>query len=334
MIKMTLQPIFSYKILLKSLFSESNNKERILLKSGRIAFSYIISNILNKGPINNIILPNLICDEMIAVTKKYKIKTLYYNIDNKLDYDMHEIEHLAQKDSNIIVFVNYFGFKTYHTNTKIFKDNYIIEDNAHVLGDFSKKFSSNYADYSFSSLRKLIPVLSGSEIYSKHNDLKSQKSFRYPDFGEIKYSLRGLKKSRRGTSNMGHSLYDDDDFNLSFVDFISKTIIQKYHFLHNDICSRRRSNFKFWENYLSDKNVNFMKSIDTDSDICPYAFPCYVNSIKDQQKWIKWGLTKNITIISWPKYHQDTIKHIPNNFLSKILLFPVNHQFDLNKIIS
>ncbi len=330
---MTLQPIFSYKILLKSLFSKRNNGKRILLKSGRIAFSYIISNILKRKAIDNIILPNLICDEMIAVTNKYKINTLYYNIDNKLDYDIREIENLAQKDSNIIVFINYFGFKTHHADTKIFKDNYIIEDNAHVLGDFNKNISSQYADYSFSSLRKLIPVLSGSEIYSAHEDLQTQKAFRCPDFGEIKYSLRGLKKNRGGTSKMGHSL-DDENFNLSFVDFISKIIIQRYNFLHNNICSQRRSNFKFWENYLSDKNINFMKSIDADNDICPYAFPCYVNNTEEREKWLQWGHAKNITIISWPKYHQDIIKHIPDNFLRKILLFPVNHQFDLNKIIS
>ena len=60
-----------------------------------------------------------------------------------------------------------------------------------------------------------------------------------------------------------------------------------------------------------------MKSIDADNDdICPYAFPCYVNNDVNITKWLEWGKSKNITIIAWPKYHQDTIKHIPDNFFT------------------
>ena len=42
---MTLQPIFNYKILLKSLINRKSSDNRVLIKSGRLAFNYIISAI-------------------------------------------------------------------------------------------------------------------------------------------------------------------------------------------------------------------------------------------------------------------------------------------------
>ena len=77
-----------------------------------------------------------------------------------------------------------------------------------------------------------------------------------------------------------------------------------------------------------------MCSIDVHHNICPYAYPCFAQDDTEYNKWLDWGKINNITIIPWPKYHQDTLSHIPNNFLKKILLFPVNHQFDLSEIIS
>ena len=43
---MTLQPIFDYKILFKSLIDRKSSGNRVLIKSGRLAFNYIISAIL------------------------------------------------------------------------------------------------------------------------------------------------------------------------------------------------------------------------------------------------------------------------------------------------
>ena len=64
---MTLQPIFNYKILLNSLINRKSSENKVLIKSGRLAFNYIISAIKEKTIINNIILPNLICDEVVDV---------------------------------------------------------------------------------------------------------------------------------------------------------------------------------------------------------------------------------------------------------------------------
>ena len=89
----------------------------------------------------------------------------------------------------------------------------------------------------------------------------------------------------------------------------------------------------FLEKYLSIHDVTFLKNIENEPEICPYAFPCYADDNIQQEKWIKWGRMHNITVIKLPKYHKTTLNSVPDNFLRHILLFPVNHQFDLDKII-
>ena len=329
---MTLQPIFDYKILFKSLLNRKSSDNRVLIKSGRLAFNYIISAIKEKTIVNNVILPNLICDEVVDVVRSHNIQIKYYNIDNCLNYNMNEIERLSINQNNIIVFVNYFGFVQHHSISERIKNNFVIEDNAHVLKNTKNHTINTDMDYSFTSLRKLLPVLSGAEIYSNKHRLQFKPPVRFPDLGEIKYSLRGLKKSRGGTSKMGHSA-SNINYEPSSIDAFSKNIIHNYSFDYGDITNKRRKNFMFWENYLSSHDVRFFKTIENKPEICPYAFPCYVDDKIQKEKWIKWGRMHNITVIEWPKYHKTTLDLVPNNFLRHILLFPVNHQFDLHKII-
>ena len=137
-------------------------------------------------------------------------------------------------------------------------------------------------DYSFTSLRKLLPVLSGAEIYSNKHRLKFKSSARFPDLGEIKYSLRGLKNSRSGTSKMGHST-SNINYKSSSIDVFSKNIINNYSFDYSDITNKRRKNFMFWEKYLSNHDVTFLKTIENEPEICPYAFPCYVMIIYNRK---------------------------------------------------
>ena len=50
---MTLQPIFNYKILINSLINRKSSENKVLIKSGRLAFNYIISAIKEKTIIIN-----------------------------------------------------------------------------------------------------------------------------------------------------------------------------------------------------------------------------------------------------------------------------------------
>jgi len=319
---------------MKSLFAKNISSNNLLLKSGREAFSYIISLIKEKNKqINNVLLPNLICEEMISVVQQHNLNILYYSIDNELNYDIDEIKQLTVNNKNILVFVNYFGCKILNKEVSNLKgNNFLIEDNAHVLNNDSNNQHTMIGDYSFSSLRKMLPILSGAEVHSKNDDLNFNSNIRIPNIGELIYSIRGLKKKSSKTSLMGHQK-DTNNLDISCIDIFSKFILQRYKFSYQNILSMRRKNFNFWDRYLSRSNLRSMQSITNNISLCPYAYPCYAYNNSDITKWLNWGKEKNISIISWPKYHKHTSKYIPDNHLRKILLFPVNHQFDLSKII-
>ena len=74
--------------------------------------------------------------------------------------------------------------------------------------------------------------------------------------------------------------------------------------------------------------------LEINNSICPYVFPCYAETDEIKDWWIKWGRDRNITIISWPKFHNSTKHFLHEEIMKRIICFPVNHQFDLREIIS
>ena len=69
-------------------------------------------------------------------------------------------------------------------------------------------------------------------------------------------------------------------------------------------------------------------------EFLPYAFPCYVNDSDCARKWIQWGREHNISIIKWPKYPLDINLKLINPCFRHVLLFPVNHQFEISEILN
>ena len=63
---------------------------------------------------------------------------------------------------------------------------------------------------------------------------------------------------------------------------------------------------------------------------CPYVYPCIAKSKNILNKWIRWGENNNINIIPWPKLPVNKHNHFGNDKLNNVLLFPVNHQFNLS----
>lgn len=70
---MTLQPLFNYSLLFKSLFSKKKFTSNILLKSGRMAFNHILSTIKKKKPNIKNILPPILFVKRLFQYQNYTI---------------------------------------------------------------------------------------------------------------------------------------------------------------------------------------------------------------------------------------------------------------------
>ena len=331
--KITLQPIFSYTTLIKSLFSNNDsNGNSYILNSARSSLNISIDALLkNPRKIKKILLPDFICSEIIPVISNFNIPVIFYSVDEHLNPDINFIEDNIRNDLSIVLVVNYFGVPSDWTSLLKLKSKYeciIIEDNAHSLhGKYENIDFGNLGDISFNSLRKVLPVLSGSFLKFNNNiDLKKRFQKRFLNFSEFKYSFRFFGRNNKNPKNMSDdskSIYD----NIEPIDYFSYKIYLAQQKDKERICRIRRNNYNFWQRYLGHSELEML---DIKSSICPYAFPCVFNDQRVYDKWTKWGIANNINIIKWPSLPKIESHKLKNAKLSRILLFPVNHMNELN----
>ena len=339
--KITIQPLFKYSILLNALFNGSKKDDDNYFMSGRYALEYaLIELIKSKNEFTTIHLPNLICEEIVTIIENLNIDILYYNINSELKIDIDELEKSMTNKLSVVLVVNYFGFPSQWVELNKIKNRkncIFIEDNTHSLySKFNKKDLGTFGDISFNSFRKMLPLLSGSKLSlnSKQLNFNKKTNTRFPDFSELLYSLREIKNIFPKNNLNQTASHSSKYIPPKPIDNFSKTILDNYRFGQKEIREYRFKNYQFWQKYLEDSDLNFFTSQPLSRDICPYVFPCYANSSDIIAKWIKWGVSNNISIISWPKYHMSTIPFLDDDFKKRILCFPVNHQFDLNHVIS
>ena len=331
----TLQPTFSYKKLIESLYY-NNNSTSCLTNSARSSLSLALILLLKKYKhINTIYLPDFICSDIIPTIQNLKINIIFYSIGEDLKPDIDFIDNKIKGIPSIILIVNYFGKSSDWKSVLELKKNHdciILEDNAHALyGNYNGVEFGNLGDISFNSLRKILPVLSGSVLKSKVYSFENLKK-RLVSFSEFKYSLRGLNIFRDASKNKitssfrsSFSIYD----NILSIDYISNKIYLNTESDKNNICQQRRSNYSFWLKYLINSDLEIIDLAGCD---CPYVLPCIPKDIKSYDKWLRWGKNNNISIINWPKLPNIGTHKLLNKRLSRVLLFPVNHLYNLNSI--
>ena len=331
--KITLQPIFSYKTLVKSLFcSNIDDGNSYILNSARSSLGVSISLLLkNSRKIKKILLPDFICSEIIPIIDNFNIPIIFYSVDEHLNPDINFIEDNIRDNLSIILAVNYFGVPSDWNSLLKLKSKYeciIMEDNAHSLyGEHENISFGNLGDISFNSLRKVLPVLSGSFLQFNNNiNLNDKFEKRFLNYSELKYSFRSLSRNNKipkKISDDSPGIYD----NIESIDYFSYKIYLAQKKNKENICRIRRDNYNFWLKYLSNSELEMF---DTRASICPYAFPCIFNDQRVYEKWIKWGLANNVNIIRWPSLPKIKSHSLKNAKLSNILLFPVNHMNELN----
>ena len=332
--RITLQPMFDYRILLRSLLRTTNDAS-IISNSARSSFDLSLYSILKQNKYKSILIPDFICSEIIPIIQKHKLNIIFYSINETLDPDIDIISSKLKLESSIILLVNYFGKSSDWKSAQELKKRYdciIIEDNAHSLfGQYNETEFGELGDISFNSLRKSLPVLSGSVLrFNKHDNVNKKLKTRFLDIAEFKYSLRRFKPYFKNhiltSSNKDiQTTYDD----TQSIDYFSNKI---YLYLTNQreaICSQRILNYNYWVDFHKKSDLEI---IDLSSAKCPYAAPFICSDFKTCEKWLKWGEKNNIGIIKWPNLPNLESHNLKNKKLENVILFPVNHMHDLTKI--
>ena len=321
---------------LKSTQSTNN-----LLDSGRESLSTILKIINESDELyNQLLIPNVICNDIIPIIQSYGLTIKYYPVDNKLRPDFNYIEKELVNHKSILLVVNYFGFLSKWDEVKKLQKLYdviSIEDNAHTIYlNQNNKSIGSYGDFSFNSFRKLLPVSSGSllRINNKRfldNNINITKKFL--SLTDLKLILRPIMAFSNINIKSGKTrqIIKYDNKKIYSSDYISRRLIPYFMKDISYVSARRQENYINWYNFLKDHDVDTI--FDIDKHTCPYVFACYANNTKSANNWITWGRQNNINITRWPDFptidHKDISEKKRN-----ILFFPVNHQINISEILN
>ena len=88
------------------------------------------------------------------------------------------------------------------------------------------------------------------------------------------------------------TLKDDSDLGEFDVSLINETN-------WDNVAYKRRLLWRQWDVFAK---LNYLIPVfdKVNPDSCPWAYPVYAVNIEHRNKWIKWGLTNNIILFSWP----------------------------------
>ena len=341
--KITISPPFSFFDIFYKLNLGKNDYQ--LYKSGRYSLYYGLKNLLTfDSKINTIYVPTLICPQVLIPIDKLGLNIKYYNIDKKLGIDKKYLSSVVDNKC-IVMVINYFGFPSdwdFFNNIKDSSKCFLISDNCHsMFTEYNQKKIDSFGDISFNSMRKIVPTLSGSQLFYNNINLNIHDYSDRPrnlNKSDLISILRPLKPSFI-TKKLGEGeqvgKYDstksyDNFFNISNntnIDKVSSNIYQKYLRDEKSIRESRLNNYIAWRNFLPESDFTFFNDNSVDDKICPYVFPCVPKSEKIMKKWLTWSRTRNTVVINWGNELDEL-----DMDLRMLLFFPVAQNFDISTI--
>jgi len=224
-----------------------------LLSSGRAALDVILAFLREKKGINEILLPDYLCESILTAAEKNSFKISFYKLNRDFELDLLRFPDKL-KDKAILV-INYFGLKKTDETISFLKNNTencsIILDNVQA---FSEIFNHTAADFSFASFRKFFPVPDGGWLLTNDASFIFDKPVKQSLFykkklagGILKYysSFVPLEdETYLRQFEEGENELDNSD-SISSISDVSRSILSKLQYRFEESFSQRNTNAAF-----------------------------------------------------------------------------------------
>ena len=304
----------------------------------RTALKLILKNLMNKDQNKyELLVPDFICSGITNHLLDMKIKILFYNINENLNIDWHQIKKLINPKKTIaFLCVNYFGFPLSIIDAVKFcreHDLILIEDNSHgYKGLFENKELGTFGNYGFSSPRKHLPLRYGGVLHNNtHNVIHNNLNVHYYNnsIDIIKYYINNyflnfklfvLKNYKYKNIQNNH----EEIINLkdSKLDDFSKNIIINTDW--NKLRKNKMENYINWSIYLDQNNIfNFNHNTLTEfKSVNPWCYPMLVDSERQLIDLLKWSKNEKIISFNWPCLPKEISKStIAYDYSQKLVCF-------------
>jgi dTDP-4-amino-4,6-dideoxygalactose transaminase len=300
---------------------------------------------------HNVLVPSYICNIAVEPFEYLGIKVRYYKTNMNLSPNLSDLEKKIAGGTRAILLVHYFGFPNERTEEiqELCRqhDIYLIEDNAHsFLSMNGSQLLGTMGDVGFSSIWKILPVRNGAILYinnsrlfhntadARQHHLKS--SFHMRDLFFLLSSLRNLVRyhTRVGSVSNFTRPYQlsktkstiSKDYSNTRVPMspISMKVLKTTDC--NYIANRRRDNYTFWLNTITENDGIQVPFKQLHNGVCPQVFPIIHEK---PLPFLKAMLSKGLSLRSWSVLPSEVRgnKEFPEaNYLSKHLITIPVHQ--------
>jgi len=285
---------------------EEYHKHAIRLNTGRNSLEYI----LRVKEYRTVHIPYFICESLLEPLRKLSVKPKYYHIDKSF---VPLVDFTKIDRSEAFLYINYFGLCN-HIIKRFSKDINLIIDNSQSF------FSAPYKNIdTFYSPRKFFGVPDGGYLYINkelNRGLKTDTSIDRLDhlIGRLENSpdkyFSDFKKNELALS----------DLPILKMSRITRSLLGNIDY--KDILARRRRNFEFYHNQLS--NFNILSLFTSGIDV-PLCYPLLLNSSDIRNYLVK---KKIYTPVYWPYVISNCSKESIEYQLAKnIIHLPVDQRY-------
>ena len=152
----------------KFAFDHDNSYDNQLYTNyARCAISFLVLNIMNLSPGDEVLLPDYLCGSIVSAIKHCGVKYKFYRVTKNFELDIHDITKKITESSKAIYIIHYFGIP-HSVETVLSLLNLKVKYNIHLIEDITQvMFSSDsekvgFSDYLVCSLRKCLPIPNGA----------------------------------------------------------------------------------------------------------------------------------------------------------------------------
>lgn len=261
--------------------------------------------LLGLGANDTILVPEYICNVIMAPIHALGLNVQFYPIGNGLRPDWKAVSRLITSKTKALILVNYFGFSNDWDTARKIADEYglrLIEDNAHgFLSYDNKKPLGSNGDVSIFSFHKTLPIPDGAAL------IVNRKSVIRGNIDKAVSQRRGKSLIRcllrAGLISIGNGTFCDrtEVESLSTISATTEDLAQEYDFdrfrtrissfsrwIINNLDldmeqNQRRQMFGQWLRFIQDYFQEECKPLYTElpKGIVPYVFPVLVENRDD-----------------------------------------------------
>lgn len=306
--------------------------------SGRAALFSILHYLKTTKGVKRILLPDYLCSSIVYTVISCGIEYEFYQVDENLLPNLITVDSMIHTNDSILV-INYFGLlnlECVYEHIRSFQSGLtIIEDDVQALPSFLNKKSDN-VDFSFTSLRKWLPVPDGGLAKNKEKiqlpEPSGANSF-------AQYKLSGLfLKGNRFMGIMDDSIYLDllekgeslieANLTAKACDYTINYFFTNYSHLNFNL---RKRNSHYLLRGL--KEIGISPIVNVPSDATPFFIPIWLENRNEIRK--EMFKQKIFCPIHWPLEGMKLAKGSEMAEHELSLIIDQRYTFsDLDRIIS